>query len=99
MSIPYSNHPAGTSDSDSHFNLPSVGDDPEMVEVEIPCESCVKGMIEVCETRVTNFFDPFNYVEVTCPDCKGSEFVMVERCEACDRAAEECKCLDGRESQ
>jgi hypothetical protein len=71
-----------------------IATEPELIEVEEVCPDCDKGRVEVCETRVSNFFDPYNYIEVGCSNCGGSGFVMKEVCSACRKPESECPCCD-----
>lgn len=68
--------------------------EPQMIEVEIVCPEC-KGAktVERMATVRPWSDDPYEYVMVTCPTCKGNDVLIVERCEYCGKSEYECKCL------
>lgn len=92
-------YPAGTHDSDDHFNVPSVNDSPEWIETTKPCPEC-KGECQVEYESVTlNFFNPFSHSVETCQTCHGAGEVATVECSACGAPYDFCKCDEARERQ
>ncbi len=88
-----SNYPMGVSDNDEHFNLPSVGDPPAMIEVEVLCLEC-EGAKTVERTQLTrpNTDDPYDMITITCPYCFGEGVQVIQLCSGCRETEYQCKC-------
>jgi RecJ-like exonuclease len=65
--------------------------EPQLIEVEIPCEQCDgKGTIVDEWPRRAN--RPGEEQRTICSNCQGNGFVMKEVCEACQKSETECRC-------
>jgi hypothetical protein len=93
------NYPAGVTDADPHFDLPSVGEaEVEFVETAVDCPTC-KGRGGYW-ANVQSVWSPVFTTEqyIDCPDCDLGEVIMA-LCTCCQKTEDECvNCWKG-ESQ